>query len=1123
MHDAQPTPDLFSGPGTDTDQFKLVKIQTFNWGTFPGVFDFPIPERGYLFVGNSGSGKSTVLDANAALMTPPRWVDFNVAAREAERGGKDRNILTYVRGAWAQQTAENGEYAAQYLRPDTTWTAIAQTYRDGHGRVVVLGQVLWIRGKSTTPSDVKRYYLVLEREFDVRELKFLPDHDFDVRRFKFDLPDAFAKDEFSVYQERFRRLLGIDSERALRLLHKTQSAKNLGELNTFLRDFMLDPPETFELSDKLVSQFKELKGAHDAVVEARRQIETLKPAQGEALELDSAKLAKNALDELQVGVDKYREQRRKALLEDALRESQTELDGMAQEAMRLESLTDNEFLTLRALQDRRAGMGGSLLERLAGQLKEAEGQREHRIKKRDVAHAACAVMGWAPPDAAVWFTQRRDAAVQYQLEISAKTEALDDKKRKLWSEQTEATKAFEQAKFEVAALERQRSNIPGHMLAVREKISRALGIPEEKLPFVGELIEVKQEEATWRGALERVLHAFAQSLLVDDRYYSEVSSYINDTFLGARLVYYRVVSQVAAQRAVGPNSLVKKLNFARVPHADWVREELKVHFDYECAETVHAFRGASRAITKEGQVKHNATRHEKNDRVRVDDRSQWVLGFDNAAKLALFKKQAFDAVVEMERLKKELAGLSEEAQREHERIAACIKLASLTWEEVDVGSSLALIAALQAQILSEQEARPDLARLDEDIERQKKVHAGAVKRQSEFDGRVAAERVRFKGFESRLATLKSELLSVALTPHQLAGLDERFRKYSADIGLENLDNATTQVIRALNAEERELDQRITQRQVSIERRFADFIRTWVAEAGGLDATLASAPDFFAKLARLESDNLPKYEARFLELLREHSDQNLTRLSTQLDQERKAIRDRMTLVNESLATAPFSKGTYLVIDTQEKLLPDVLEFKAKLKEALSHTLSGDPALAERRFGAINALVKRLGSQETADRNWRSLVLDVRQHVEFIARELDADGVEVEVYRSGAGKSGGQRQKLAATCLAAALRYQLGGQDRALPRFSTVFLDEAFDKADAEFTAMAMNIFKTFGFQMIVATPMKSVMTLEPFIGGACYVHIKDRKTSHIVPIDYDESNGRLKLNPEDKHAEEVAAT
>lgn len=131
---------------------------------------------------------------------------------------------------------------------------------------------------------------ILERDFDLHELKFFAEHDFDVRRFKFDLPDAFVRDEFSAYQERFRRLLGIESERALRLLHKTQSAKNLGDLNDFMRDFMLDPPDAFELADKLVAQFSELNDAHRAVVDARRQIDTLKPAHEESLELDLVNL-----------------------------------------------------------------------------------------------------------------------------------------------------------------------------------------------------------------------------------------------------------------------------------------------------------------------------------------------------------------------------------------------------------------------------------------------------------------------------------------------------------------------------------------------------------------------------------------------------------------------------------------------------------------------------------------------------------------------------------------------------------------------------------------------------------------------------------------------------------------
>src|SRR5690606_6363100 len=204
------------------------------------------------------------------------------------------------------------------------------------------------------------------------------------------------------------------------------------------------------------------------------------------------------------------------------------------------------------------------------------------------------------------------------------------------------------------------------------------------------------------------------------------------------------------------------------------------------------------------------------------------------------------------------------------------------------------------------------------------------------------------------------------------------------------------------------------------------------------------------------------------------------------------------------------GTHLVIEPLERTLEDVRAFKQRLKQALSPSFSGERELAGRRLHVLRALVRRLTSQEAADKSWRNMVLDVRQHVEFVARELDEENREVEIYRSGAGKSGGQRQKLAATCLAAALRYQLGGQDRALPAFATVVLDEAFDKADAEFTAMAMNIFRTFGFQMIVATPLKSVMTLEPFIGGACFIHIKDRKSSSILTIHYAAASHRLVL-------------
>lgn len=93
--------DLFTDPqaAARRGQFRMCRLQVYNWGTFHGLHDIAIAERGFLFVGRSGSGKSTLLDAIATLLTPPQWLSYNAAAREGERHRRDRNLVSYVRGA----------------------------------------------------------------------------------------------------------------------------------------------------------------------------------------------------------------------------------------------------------------------------------------------------------------------------------------------------------------------------------------------------------------------------------------------------------------------------------------------------------------------------------------------------------------------------------------------------------------------------------------------------------------------------------------------------------------------------------------------------------------------------------------------------------------------------------------------------------------------------------------------------------------------------------------------------------------------------------------------------------------------------------------------------------------
>ena len=1102
-----------------SDQFRLARIQTYNWGTFSGVFDFAIPPEGYLFVGPSGSGKSTILDAHAALMTPPKWVDFNVAAREAERHGRDRSVMTYLRGAWAQQTSDDGEYASQYLRTGTTWSAIAETYRDEQGHVVVLAQILWVKGNSNTAGDARRLYLTLERELDVQELEFFAKSEFDTRRFKRDLTEAWVHTEFSAYQERFRRLLGIDNERALRLLHKTQSAKNLGDLNVFLRDFMLDEPETFAIAESLVNEFGELNEAHQEVVAARRQIEVLGPARQAHLERDRESTARSQLLAVQTAIDQYREHRRRNLIEDRIAAREVDRKASDQESLRLASIAANAFEKLEDLRRQKMNMGAEVLDRLTQDILDAEALKPDRMARRDQAQAACAVMDWALPDDVAGFVRLVESARQHVLKARESKADIERRKDDIKEQRRQATEAFRATVAEVEALERQPSNLPARLVALREQMARDLSIPEEQLPFAGELIEVRPEAADWAGAIERVLGGFARSILVDDRHYPAVSAYINDRAIRERLVYFRTIAQSVA-RAPGPDSLVRKVNVAPGAFGEWVREELKHSFDLECTPTLQAFRNASRAVTREGQAKHNTMRHEKNDRFSVNDRSQWVLGFDNKAKLELYKGKAQALGDRLGQLEVELRKIDEEENAQQERLLHCQTLSNLSWNDVDVGSLLTRIADLTDRLAKERAARPDLAVLDERLKAQEAEYLAASGHKSDEDARGRQIYAEIVGLRDKLVEVARLWPGSDQAPVYADAIAARYAATGKEPSLENLDQVTNMVERSLNQELRNLEVKLVELLNTIERCFSDFNRQWPAVAGGLDATLASAEDYLAKLKRLEDDNLPAYEDRFFRLLREQSDQNLTLLATKLDEERSAIRARMELVNESLKTAPFNPGTHLVIETTDKSLDVVRQFRASMRESLSHSFSDDRDQAEERFKALAALVKRLASQETADRNWRSLVLDVRQHVEFVARELDEDELEVEVYRSGAGKSGGQRQKLAATCLAAALRYQLGGQDRTLPRYSTVVLDEAFDKADAEFTATAMNIFKTFGFQMIVATPLKSVMTLEPFIGGACFVHIKDRKKSAVIPIDYDGATRRLKLAADVRDAEET---
>ncbi len=1091
-------------------QMRMTQLQVFNWGTFSGLHRIPIAAKGFLFIGSSGSGKSTLLDAMSALLVPPIWLGFNAAAREGEKNRHDRNLALYVRGAHGEQTDDHsGQVATQFLRKDTTWSAIALSFANRQGKQLTLIGLFFIKGVSANSNEVKRHYFIADREFDLA--KEFSDFDLDIRKLKQKLPDIFHSEKFKPFSERFRLFLNIDTDMALKLLHKTQSAKNLGDLNEFLRDYMLDEPQTFAVADRMVKEFTELDVAHKTVVMAREQVEILRPAREHYQGLEQVNVTISENRELETGLSAYVEELKIKLYQQKIEDLNTESQGMQGMLSRQQEQLTQARDHLRRLESQRRELGGDRIEQIHAELQRNEQIKEDRQSKHEAIKVACNKLEWSMPSNPETFAQVLREARAYNenwpdvnQQHQIKRDGLRDKLHVLEAR-------FPEINREIKALEKQPSNIPAHMLEIRENIIKQLQLHESDFPFVGELIEVDEGAQNWRGSIERVLRGFALSLLVSDKHYAMFSKVVNEMNLRGRLVYYRVddSSQLILQSIISEHSLLNKLKYKAHRHRDWLTQELKHRFNYACVDNLAEFRKAERALTEQGQIRHGWARHEKDDRHALDDKRNWVLGFDNREKMELYKNQARQMAGEMGVLKQQLHALEDQHKKHFQHAMACQDIVNFSWRDMDVGTILDEINALQLELHQLQNANQSLKQLGAQIQQQEVVIREKESTYTQLKANYQQLILNVQEFEEKFQESSQKLLGLVISPSQKEGLVKRFLDTEM-VTVKNVTAISHQVELKLKGETGKLENDKIHLQKEIEKRFQKFKDKWPQESADLDASIEAIPEFMAKLTRLEHDGLPAYEQRFFEMLNAQSMENLAALNSYLSEARNDIIDRLEMVNESLASVPYHAGTYLKIEVFDQQLEPVILFRQKIKEILSHAWDGDKENGERRFIILREMVAQLSGQDYEQERWRKTVLDVRLHVAFLAREYDVNGHEVQVHRSGAGKSGGQREKLTTTCLAAALSYQLGGRHGGFPLYAPVVLDEAFSKADNDFTQEVMQVFAQFGFQMIVATPFKSVMTLEPFIGGACVISIKDRKTSSALQIMYNEPNKKLDL-------------
>ncbi|MDR2600607.1 MAG: hypothetical protein LBC73_10090 [Oscillospiraceae bacterium] len=1086
-----------------TPGFRLYKLEVYNWGTFDEkVWSFSPHGETSLLTGDVGSGKSTLVDALITLMISPRKAAFNKAADSSAR---ERTLTTYVKGYYGRKRSEGGVGRPEALRDNGHYSVLLATFQDsGLNQFVTIAQFFWFQDAGAGPT---RFFTVADREMGIATdfAKF----DKDVKVLKKRLKqndDIQVFDDYASYALAYRRKLGNMQEQALDLFQQTISMKKVEQLTDFVRVNMLEPPNTSDDVNKLIAHFHDLNTAHEAVIKAKKQIELLTPLVENGIQYENLRENKEQLESARSALSSWFAIKVLVLLDSEIERCEQTLKITVAKFEHAESelkkINDSVYSTKIKINEN----GGGALEALKLNLENAEKDLEKIRTMRKKYKEYSDKLDISLPKTIDVFTKNVNSLPERKSIQEQKYAELSETHTNAVVEEKFIKQEVDIVSTELESLKSRKSNIPGENADKRKELCRTLGIAEDELPFVGELIEIRENEIEWEGAIERLLRSFGLSLLVPDEHYQTVAKWVNETKLGVRLVYYRVKTDDTSYKSVQSHkdSVSKKLSInSDSPFGIWLHKELTHRFPHICCANINLFYREVQAITKNGQIKGNGFRHEKDDRFDINDRKRYILGFSNHKKITTLEEDKLKLDKKLEAQNDAIRNIRKQQEAcqdnlitiaEIERIKSFADIDTIT-KRNDIEELIRRITALESGSDILKELRTQLELLEKEEKSQQEKRDDLFKNKTISETNIINLQKKKNENKSIADDLSEELCDFSfpiLQQHMSVSLE------NTKLTLSNEDRLEKKYRDWLTGEISKLSKSIESISNKTVALMTNYRNKYPEHTTEVDSSMDSLSEFKIMLSRLEDDGLPKFEQRFKKLLRENAINQIALFQTKLKMEQDTIKERIEQINESLSTIDYNEGRYIKLEYDDTYDSAIQDFRIQLRACTEGSFSGndDEQYAEDKFLQVKEIIERFkgrpGETEN-DERWRQKVIDVRNWFLFAAsekwRETDE---EYEHYKDSSGKSGGQKEKLAYTILAASLVYHFGinrsgGKDHS---FRFVVIDEAFLKSSDDSARFGLELFKKLDLQLLIVTPLLKIPTIEPYISHVGFVYHDD---------------------------------
>lgn len=1087
---------------------RLSKLEVYNWGTFDQkAWSFNTDGKTALLTGDSGSGKSTLVDALTTLLLPPRKISYNKAA---DASAKERNNKSYVLGYYGRKYNLEGRGKPEALRSTNSYSVILATFKNEvKDDISTLAIFFWFKDNDTNPS---KLYVTAERELSIAS--HFVNFNSNIKNLKINLKSEGCElyDNYKSYSHKFRRMLGNVSEQAIELFQQTISMKKVDALNEFVRESMLEYENPEADINSLLKHYENLNEAYLAVTNAENKIDKLSPICKKGKTYQTKLLKRQEMEAARTSSELWFATQKDELISDELKKTFEQINQV-NHSLEIENKNEKRCLDQQfELKQAIAENGGNESTRLSQLIASAQVELERITKENQKYSDLAKNLKLHRVSSISDFQANKNKLINLITNYKNERMELQAKVGKTSYELEVENVNLSEAENELESLKNRTSNIPDKLVRLRTKMCQQLNLSPELIPFAGELLEVKSNELKWEGAIERLVHGFAISLLVAEEHYSQVATWINNNSLGTKVVYFKTSASSMSFNQGNHESVYNKLLIKQeTMFTTWLENEMKKRFAHVCTESIEAFKQEPKAITLNGQIKSNI-RHEKDDRRNLNDRKRYVLGFSNEKKIEALNKEIGLLETKLRELRVERSRLNKQDDIIVGMLNSASKLQEYTdYSEIDVEPLTTQLKVDRARLVALEQNNDKLK-----ILKQQLLEAEAEQKQIKFKisnlqnqgGQLTSKKNNYEE-QKELNDLILEQ-DVSIHTAQFEYLQQNYKKF---VGNNNITINNAQILEkkysdGLTQKCEKLQKELSTAQADIEKAMAKFRVSYPSESIELSESINAIDDYKQMYDQLLYHNLPKYKYDFKNELEGKIIRHISLFNGQLLKQRNKIEGRIREINNSLYDIDYNVGRYIRIICETTPESEIVHFRQQLKKCTEGMYSSlDDEQVTLKFKEIQSIIERFRGRPDsieADKRWTRRVTDVRNWFVFSASESWRDSdVEYEHYADSDGKSGGQKEKLAYTILAASLAYNYRLHDikTSSNAFRLVVIDEAFLKSSDESAKFGLGLFKQLNFQLLVVTPLLKISTIEPYVDHVGYVsHDDTNHTSSLQNID-----------------------